>query len=306
MTRTAVIDIGSNTLLLLITEPGPDGELHAVVDLCRFGRLGQGLDASGRLHPDAIARSLDICREYRATMDAHGVGPIAVIATEAVRKATNGADFVVPARAILGADITVIPGEREAALAFTAQIRSLPTLRGRRFVVVDVGGASTEVIVADGDRVVSAVSVPIGAVRLAERHLRHDPPTADERAALAATIDAALAPLDLPTGVTLVASAGTATTLAAVELELVRYDPARVHGLTLAPARLLELADRLLTASSEQRRAMVGIEPQRVDVIPAGAAIFARLVARLDAPAIVISDRGIRWGMAYELSSPAA
>jgi len=306
VTRTAVIDIGSNTLLLLITEPGPDGELHAVVDLCRFGRLGQGLDASGRLHPDAIARSLDICREYRATMDAHGVGPIAVIATEAVRKATNGADFVVPARAILGADITVIPGEREAALAFTAQIRSLPTLRGRRFVVVDVGGASTEVIVADGDRVVSAVSVPIGAVRLAERHLRHDPPTADERAALAATIDAALAPLDLPTGVTLVASAGTATTLAAVELELVRYDPARVHGLTLAPARLLELADRLLTASSEQRRAMVGIEPQRVDVIPAGAAIFARLVARLDAPAIVISDRGIRWGMAYELSSPAA
>lgn len=303
MTRTAVIDIGSNTLLLLITEPGPDGDLHAVVDLCRFGRLGQGLDASGRLHPDAIARSLDICREYRATMDAHDVGPIAVIATEAVRKATNGADFVVPARAILGADIAVIPGEREAALAFTAQIRSLPALRGRRFVVVDVGGASTELIVADGDRVASAVSVPIGAVRLAERHLRHDPPTADERAALAATIDAAVAPLDLPTGVTLVASAGTATTLAAVELELVRYDPARVHGLTMAPARLLELADRLLSATSDQRRAMVGIEPQRVDVIPAGAAIFARLVARLDAPAIVISDRGIRWGMAYELSS---
>ena len=304
--RTAVIDIGSNTLLLLITEPGPDGELRAVADLCRFGRLGQGLDASGRLHPDAIARSLDICREFRATLDAHPVARIAIIATQAVREAANSADFVEPARALLGAEIAVIPGEREAALAFTAQARSLPVLRGRRFVVVDVGGASTELVVADGAHVVSAVSVPIGAVRLAERHLRHDPPTAEERAALAADIDARLAPLDLPTGVALVASAGTATTLAAVELALPVYDPARVHGLTLTPTRVTELADLLAVATSAERRAMPGIEPQRADVIPAGAAIFARIVARLQAPEVVISDRGIRWGLAYELADAAA
>ena len=304
--RTAVIDIGSNTLLLLVTEPGPDGELRAVADLCRFGRLGQGLDASGRLHPDAIARSLEICREFRATMDGHQVERIAIIATQAVREAANSADFVEPARALLGAEIAVIPGEREAALAFTAQARSLPGLRGRRFVVVDVGGASTELIVADGAHVESAVSVPIGAVRLAERHLRHDPATAEERAALAADIDARLAPLELPTGVTLVASAGTATTLAAVDLELAVYDPARVHGLTLTPARLTELAERLALASSAERRAMPGIEPQRADVIHAGAAIFARIVARLQAPEVVISDRGIRWGLAYELADAAA
>ena len=157
-----------------------------------------------------------------------------------------------------------------------------------------------EIIVTDGLHVVSQVSVPIGAVRLAERHLRHDPPTADDRAALTADIDAHLAALELPTGLVLVASAGTATTLAALELELVHYDPARVHGLTLTPARLLELTERLLTASSAERLAMVGLEPQRVDVIPAGAAIFARLVVRLRAPEIVISDRGIRWGLAHE------
>lgn len=304
--RTAIIDIGSNTLLLLITEPGADGELRAVADLCRFGRLGQGLDASGRLHPDAIARSLDICREFRAVMDAHAVARVAVIATQAVREASNSADFVEPARGLLGADIAVIAGEREAALAFTAQAKSLPGLAGRRFAVADVGGASTEIIVTDGLRVVSAVSVPIGAVRLAERHLRHDPPTADERAALTADIDARLAALDLPTDLVLVASAGTATTLAAVELELARYDPARVHGLSLTPARLLELADRLLTASAAERLAMVGLEPQRVDVIPAGAAIFARLVVRLRAPEVIVSDRGIRWGLAYELADAAA
>jgi exopolyphosphatase / guanosine-5'-triphosphate,3'-diphosphate pyrophosphatase len=303
--RTAVIDIGSNTLLLLVTEPGPDGELRAVIDLCRFGRLGQGLDASGRLHPDAIARSLDICREYRAAMDEHHVERIAVIATEAVRKATNGDDFVQPAREILGADIAVIAGAREAALAFTACARSLPALRGRHLVVVDVGGASTEFIVAERDRVVSAVSVAIGAVRLTERHLHHDPATADERAALCDDIDARLAPLTLPTGALLVASAGTATTLAALDLALPRYDPARVHGHTLTPARLDELATRLLLASTAERRAMVGVEPQRADVIGAGAAIFLRVVDRLRAPEIVISDRGIRWGLAYELAGAA-
>lgn len=299
--RTAVIDIGSNTLLLLITEPAADGQLRAVVDLCRFGRLGKGLDASDRLHPDAIARSLDICREYRTVMDAHAVERIAVIATEAVRKAANAADFVEPARALLGADIEVIPGEREAALAFSAQLHSLPALAGRRFAVVDVGGASTEIIVASDGRVDSATSVPIGAVRLAERALRHDPPTADDRAALTAAIDAAL-PADLPTGVALVATAGTATTLAAVHLALASYDPDRVHGLTLGPARVTELANALLAATSAERRAMPGMEPQRVDVIHAGAAIFARLVARLQAPEVIVSDRGIRWGLAYELA----
>lgn len=303
--RTAVIDIGSNTLLLLITEPGPDGELRAVVDLCRFGRLGKGLDASGRLHPDAIARSLEICREYRAVMDQHAVDKIAVVATEAVRKAANGAEFTAPARELLGAEIAVIPGEREAALAFAAQVKSLPALRGRTFVVVDVGGASTEFVVADGGQVVSAVSVPVGAVRMTERHLRHDPPTADERAALAADLDAQLAALTLPTGATLVASAGTATTLAALDLRLAAYDPARVHGHRLTPARLVELADGLATSTSDQRRAMVGMEPQRVDVIAGGAAVFARAVARMQADEVVVSDRGIRWGLAYELAEAA-
>ncbi len=300
--RTAVIDIGTNTLLLLVAEPvpGAPGELRAVLDLCRFGRLGQGLDASGRLHADAIERSLAICREYRVELDRFGGVRPRVIATQAMREAGNAADFVGPAEAILGAPIEVIAGAREAELAYRAQAESLPTLRGRPFVVADVGGGSTEVIVTDGTRVVSAISVPIGAVRLAERHLRHDPASADDQAALHADIDAHLAPLTLPGAVPLVASAGTATTLAAIDLGLAIYDPARVHGHTMTAAALTALTARLLAATVAERRATVGIEPQRADVIPAGAAIFARLLARLAAPAVVISDRGIRWGLAYE------
>lgn len=299
--RRAVIDIGSNTLLLLIVDAAADGSLTPVLDVCRFGRLGQGLDASHRLHPDAVARSLTICREYREAMDRAQVLAIDVIATEAVRAADNAADFVTPASDILGAPIAVIAGEREAELAFLAAARSLPSLFGREFVVADVGGASTEVIVTDGARVVSAVSVPIGAVRLAERYLHHDPATNAEIAAMVNYIDDLLAQRlpTLPSNLPLVASAGTATTLAALDLVL-PYDPDQVHGHRLSPAILAALTDRLLSASTADRRAMIGMEAPRADVIGAGAAIFARLALRLVAPTIVVSDRGIRWGLAYE------
>lgn len=300
--RTAVIDIGTNTLLLLVVEASPRG-LRAVIDRCRFGRLGQGLGATGVLHPEAVARSLEICREYRAELDRAGVSAPRVIGTQALREARNAAEFTGPAAQLLGAPIEIISGEREAELAFRAQAESLPALRGRRFAVADVGGGSTEVIVGEGSRVLSATSIPIGAVRLAERHLRHDPPTATEREALCADIDAHLAARQLDSHLPLVASAGTATTLAAVDLGLGTYDPERVHGHTLSPEQLAAITDRLLRGTTAERRATVGIEAERADVIPAGAAIFDRLVRRLASPQIVISDRGIRWGLAYELAA---
>lgn len=298
--RLGVIDIGTNTLLLLVAERCADGQIRSVCDVCRFGRLGQGLDASKRLHPDAIARSLIICREYRALLDHHRVEKVRVIATQAMREAENASEFVGPASNILDANVETIDGPREAELAYLAQARSLPALRGQAFVVADVGGGSTEIIVSDGTRVVSAVSVPIGAVRLSERHLKSDPPSAAEKKAIDADIDAAIAQVSLPGGATLVAVAGTATNLAAADLSLERYDAEKVHGHAMTPAALGKLVDRLFTVTTAQRREIVGIEPQRADVIPAGAAIFTRLAARLNAPRIVVSDRGIRWGLAYE------
>jgi len=298
---TAVIDIGTNTLLLLIV----DDAMQPVVDLCRFGRLGKGLDATGRLADEAITRSLAICREYRAVMDHHGVTRPIVIATQAAREAGNAADFVGPAEQILGAPIEVIAGRREAELAAIAVAHTLPELAGSRYVVVDVGGGSTELITVEGSRVVSEVSVPIGAVRLTERHLAHDPPTAAEIAALDADIERHLAPLALPRNVTVVGTAGTATTLAAVRLGLASYDPAAVTGLRMTADAVRALSRRLLAATVAERTALPGIEPARADVIAAGAAIFARVLEKIDAAAFITCDRGIRWGVAYERMSTA-
>jgi exopolyphosphatase/guanosine-5'-triphosphate,3'-diphosphate pyrophosphatase len=296
---TAVIDIGTNTLLLLIV----DDAMQPVVDLCRFGRLGQGLDASRRLAPDAIARSLEICREYRRVMDDHGVARPIVIATQAAREAENAAEFVGPAEQILHATIEVIAGRREAELAATAVARTFPELAAARYLVVDVGGGSTELITVDGGRVTAEVSIPVGAVRMTERHLKHDPPTAPEIAALDADLDRQLDALTLPRGVPVIGTAGTATTLAAVKLGLARYDPAAVTGLRLSPGAVAGLRARLLGASVAERTAIAGIEPQRADVIAAGAAIFARIIHRIDAPVLITCDRGIRWGVAYERMS---
>lgn len=301
--RDAVIDIGSGTLLLLVVEADaavPRGGLRPVVDLCRFGRLGQGLAATGALAPEAIARSLEACREFRAALDAQGVVAPAVIATQAVREAHNAAAFVEPAAAILGAPITTISGEREAALAFRAVAVTFPELAGTPYVVVDVGGASTEIVVTDGHAVVSAVSVPIGAVKLSERHLGGDPPSAAQLAALHADIDARLAALALPSGVPIIATAGTATTLAAVDLGLAIYDPERVTGHRVTPAALEALVARITGATVAARTAMPGMVAARADVIAGGAAILPRLVARIGAPHLTTCDRGIRWGLAFE------
>ena len=294
--NSAVIDIGTNTLLLLIV----DAKLHRVVDLCRFGRLGKGLDASGNLAAESIAKSLDICREYRRVMDEHGVKAPAVIATQALREAKNAREFVEPATEILGAPIDVIGGAREAELAFTSVAQAFPDLAGTPYVVVDVGGGSTEFIVTDGAKVVSAVSIPIGAVRLTERHLKHDPPAHGEILELEADIDRHLGPLALPVGVPLIGTAGTATTMAAIALGLATYDPDKVTGLRLGPERVAELRDAMLAATTAERRATPGIEPQRADVIAAGIAIYARALDRVHAPVMITCDRGIRWGLAYE------
>jgi exopolyphosphatase/guanosine-5'-triphosphate,3'-diphosphate pyrophosphatase len=282
--------------LLIIAPEG--GTLE---DLCRFGRLGEGLDATGKLKPEAIARSLDICREYRDLLDAHGVHAPTVIATQALREATNASDFITPAEEILRGKIEVVTGKREAELAAAAVAKTLPQLTGRPYVVVDVGGGSTEVIVTDGRRVKSAVSVPIGAVRMSERHLQHDPPLADESAAMLDDIDRVIAQLELPSRVPVVGTAGTATTIAAIDLDLEKYDADRVTGLRLDPAVVERQLHKLLKMSVAERRELRGLEPERADVICGGIAIYARLLYAVGATTFITCDRGIRYGVANEL-----
>jgi exopolyphosphatase/guanosine-5'-triphosphate,3'-diphosphate pyrophosphatase len=296
--RCAVIDIGTNTLLLLVVDLAPGRRPKPVVDLCRFGRLGQGLDRTGQLAPEAIARSLEFCREYRQVLDQLAIGVPFVVGTQALREATNAAEFIAPAETILGAPIEIIAGEREAELAFAAVAATFPELSGAPYVVMDVGGGSTELIHTDGSRVVSAVSVPIGAVRLAERHFHHDPPTAADAVALATDIDRVLAPLALPRGVPVIGTAGTATTLATVELQLPGYDSEKVTGLRLTPAAVQARLAGLLAMTVAERRGVPGMVVERADVLPAGIAIIAGVLARVEATELIVCDRGIRWGVA--------
>jgi exopolyphosphatase/guanosine-5'-triphosphate,3'-diphosphate pyrophosphatase len=300
MPRFAAVDIGSNTLLLLVVE-ATDAGLAVRRDVCRFGRLGQGLDQSGELAEAAIERSLGVLREYRAALDEERVDRLAVVGTQALREARNADRFLRPAEEVLGAKVEVIRGEREAELVFRSVAEAFPELAGGPLVVADVGGGSTEFICGSAGVIESLVSVPIGAVRLSERHLKSDPATAGEAQALIADVDAHLSELALPRGAAVVGTAGTATTLATVEQKLRVYQADKVQGFRLSSGAVERQLARYLELSVAEKRHLPGLEPERADVIAGGAAIYARLLHRLEAEEIVTSDRGVRWGLVHEL-----
>lgn len=301
MAKYASIDIGSNTLLLLIVDDS-SGTPVAIVDECDFGRLGQGLAHSSNLHPDAIARSLDVVRGYREIMDEHELAGVACVGTQALRESENRAEFIEPAEAILGCRIEIIAGEREAELVARAVITDFPERCQGELLCVDVGGASTEFIRISKGELTSVVSLPIGAVRLSEAHLASDPPTEAEIQNLYDAIDAEIAKTELPLGAQLVGSAGTATSLASIKLGLATYQPDRIHGHEMRRDEVQATTRLLLEATVAEKRVLPGLEPKRADVIAGGVAIYDAVMHALRAESMVISDRGVRWGLAYELT----
>jgi exopolyphosphatase/guanosine-5'-triphosphate,3'-diphosphate pyrophosphatase len=300
--RVAAIDCGTNTLLLLIAD-FEDGRVTAVEDRAEIVRLGERLDATGELQPEAIARALAVLDTYVERIRACECAHVIAVGTEAIRRAKNSQVFVNIAAAKLGAvggRFQVIDGEREARLSWRAVRASFPSLTGPR-TVLDIGGGSTELMTGERE-IERVVSLPIGSVRLTERLLHHDPPTNEERAALAVAVDEALGSYfgGAPPSGTIVGIAGTVTTLAAMALGLSVYDGDRVHGSTL-DARALAQTVRLLGETPvADRKRTPGLDPKRADVIYAGAVILERVLARAGAGGCLVSDRGIRWGLVYE------
>ena len=294
--RVAAIDVGTNTALLTIAE----GE-RPLEERAEIVRLGEGLDRTGRLKEEAIARTVAVVGEYARAIARYGCDRVAAVTTEAVRKAQNGGELVARASEALapvGGRMEVIDGEREARLCWRAVAGSFPSLAGPR-TVVDIGGGSTELIA--GERNVDGViSLPIGSVRLTERIVAHDPPTADEAARMVATVDEALTRAPKLRGA-LVGIAGTVTTLAAMAQRLDTYDATRVHGSRLSRAAVDALVASLGTTPLADKRRTPGLDPKRADVIWAGAVILARVMARAGADECIVSDRGIRWGLIYEV-----
>jgi exopolyphosphatase/guanosine-5'-triphosphate,3'-diphosphate pyrophosphatase len=235
----ATIDIGTNTTLLLVGRARAGGGVEVVAERAEITRLGRGIGTTGLLGSAGIGATLDVLRDYERIAREHGA-TIAAIGTEGLRRAKNAGDFLEPAREILGGDVEVIDGEREAALTFRAVVESFPVETGSGSVaVIDIGGGSTEIIVAKSGQVRMRTSLPIGSVRLTERHVHSDPARDEEIAAVRAEIAAALAPvaeLSSAAHTHLVGVAGTVTSLAAMAQQLASYDPARVHGFHLSRA----------------------------------------------------------------------
>jgi exopolyphosphatase/guanosine-5'-triphosphate,3'-diphosphate pyrophosphatase len=299
--RVAAIDVGTNTVLLLVAERAGD-VLVPVVERAEITRLGRGVDASGRLDPAAIRETVDVLAAFAGEARALGASRPSCVATSAARDAANGAEFFEAARRAAGIVPEVISGDEEARLVFASAWRDFGGEGRGALAVLDVGGGSTELTFGDGPHPAGRTSLQIGAVRLTERHVRRDPPPAEEIAAVRAAARDALRPAAaaLPPGARLVAVAGTVTTLSAVQQALPAYDAARVHGATLSRAELEALLARLAALPLRERAALPGMEPKRADVIVAGCAIVLEAMAAGGFDRLTVSDRGVRWGLAYD------
>ena len=316
MTRVAAIDCGTNSIRLLVADAHPDtGEL---VDLDRrmtIVRLGQGVDRTGRLAPDALERTFAACREYAAAIKEHGAERLRFVATSASRDAENRDEFVRGVLDILGVEPEVVSGRQEAELSFTGATRELAGRDdlARPYLVVDIGGGSTEFVVGD-DRVRGARSVDIGCVRMTERHLVRDgvvlDPPGDERiAAVRADIEAALdlaeQSVPLSEARTLVGLAGSVTTVSAIAQNLPAYDSAAIHHSRVSYDRVREITETLLRSTHAERAAIASMHPGRVDVIGAGALVLLSIMERIGASEVVVSEHDILDGIAFKVAEDA-
>ena len=326
--RVAAIDCGTNSLRLLVADIYPDtGRLIDLHRRMEIVRLGQGVDATGKLAPEALARTFAMLTQYAKTIRDSGARSVRMVATSATRDASNAAEFTAGVRQILGIDPEVVSGAQEAYLSFsgaTAELLAGASGAGRPqapFLVVDIGGGSTEFVLggptedstaqsgptenAQPEPQLSAISVDIGCVRLTERHLRDDPPTEAQISAAAADIDAALVTVADAVGVaaarTLVGLAGSVTTVTAIALGLATYDPGRTHHANISARQVHEVTASLLAKNREERAANPVIHPGRVDVIGAGALILERTMDKFGFTEVVASEHDILDGIAWSM-----
>ena len=300
--RVAAIDCGTNSIRLLIADIEGNSFREVVRDM-EIVRLGQGVDQTGQFHPDAIARTLSAVDKFAAEIAKRGVEKIRFCATSATRDATNRHLFVDGVRERLGIEPEVISGDEEAALSFAGAIQDLDPSNGP-FLVIDIGGGSTEFVFGTSS-VEAARSVNIGCVRMSERHFANDPATAAQvelaRTDIQAAIAQAAAEVPITHAKTLVAVAGTATTVAAEALDLSEYDRYAIHLARISATQVHDASAMFLTSNREQRLALGYMHPGRVDVIAAGALVLSEIMKATGATEFVASESDILDGMARSL-----
>jgi exopolyphosphatase/guanosine-5'-triphosphate,3'-diphosphate pyrophosphatase len=301
--RVAAIDCGTNSIRLLIADIDGSNFREVVRDM-EIVRLGQGVDETGQFHPDAIARTLAAVDKFAAEIAKRGVEKIRFCATSATRDATNRHLFVDGVRDRLGIELEVISGDEEAALSFAGAIKDLDPSNGP-FLVVDIGGGSTEFVFGTST-VEAARSVNIGCVRMTERHFANDPVTTQQielaRTDIQAAIAQAAAVVPITKAKTLVAVAGTATTVAAAALELPDYDRYAIHLSRISAQQTHDAAAMFATSTREQRLSLGYMHPGRVDVIAAGSLVLSEIMKATGATEFVASESDILDGMAFSLA----
>ena len=297
--RFATIDLGTNTALLLVAER-EQGGFKAILERAEITRLGQGVDASRLLKPEAMRRSAEAIAEYARLAADLGVEPkdIAAVTTSAARDAQNSDELIALVRALAGVELEIIPGETEAALTYVGATADLDVSEDATLAVFDIGGGSSELILGTRTRHDFRHSFDVGSVRLTERFLRSDPPRPEEERALFDHLASLFAAAPRPHApVTFVGVAGTVTTIFTLLHAIEPYEAARVHRQKMSLEELRCLRQKLFGLTVAERRALKGIEPKRADVIAAGAAILEAAMEHVGVRSLTVCDRGLRWGL---------
>ena len=314
MTRVAAVDCGTNSIRLLVADVPADGAHTDLLRRMEVVRLGQGVDATGRLAPEAIERTRKVLAEYATQARDLGATAVRMAATSATRDAANRQDFEDMVVSTLGQAPDVITGREEAELSYlgaTASLDAAARAHGAApprppFLVVDIGGGSTEFVLGDADGVRAAHSVDIGCVRMTERHLHGDPPTPEQIRRAEDDIRVALeqvtAEVPVAEAESLVGLAGSVTTVAALALELPAYDADAIHGSRIPIDAVRAVTADLLAATRERRAAMPVMHPGRVDVIGAGALVLRVLMDEFGMTEVVVSEHDILDGLALRLA----
>jgi exopolyphosphatase/guanosine-5'-triphosphate,3'-diphosphate pyrophosphatase len=297
--RVASIDIGTNTILLLIAETG-EGKLKPLFEMETIVGLGKGLQEDGDLSQEAMERGVQTLARYLERCQTMGVQKVFAVGTSALREAKNSGNFLKTIKEKLNLSIEIISGEEEAHLSFLAVIRDLKELN-KVTLVIDVGGGSTEFILGKGDRIIQSVSLPLGSVRFTEQFLLSDPVQEEEWEKMEREI------LELLVGIphpqepfSMVAVGGTATTLASVEIGLDEFIPEKIHHFVLKKEALRKQIDLYRSKSIEERKKIPGLPPARADVILAGGAILYMAMEKLGSPSVLLSCHGVRYGSLYQ------
>ena len=307
--RVAAIDCGTNSVRLLVADVDrAAGRLTDVDRRLEIVRLGQGVDATGRLGAEPLARTFRVLRSYRKIIAEASASAVRMVATSATRDAANSGEFVAGVRDILGVEPEVLSGEDEARLSFTGATAELAG-DAAPYLVTDIGGGSTEFVLGEPGAMTAGVSVNIGCVRMTERHLRHDPPGDAEIAAARADIDAALdvvaGKIPVSAARTLVGLAGSVTTVAALVLGLDSYQAERIHHSRISAAAVREVAASLLGQTRAERKRLAVMHPGRVDVIGGGALVLTQIMERFGFGEVLVSEHDILDGLAWSLATGA-